>query len=141
MSNALSPDILMDADGDLPLFTRHVQGLSIIAQRIRVRLGTHRGDWPLDTTAGIPWTDILGRKPVDLEGLAALVALEVRAVPGVTQVRDLVWSQSGGDATISLTALTAYGDRIPVVVTPPGRAGNLSIAVGGILGHAGSVLP
>lgn len=139
MSNAYTPDVLMDS-GDLPLFTRLVQGLDVIAQRIRVRLSTHRGDWPLDTSAGIPWVDILGRKPADVEGLAALLALEVASVPGVVQVVDLTWSQSGGTAEVSLTAVTVTGDRIPVVVTPPGRAGNLSIVVGGVLGHAGPVI-
>jgi len=137
--NALSPDILMGADGDLPAFTRHVQGVEIIAQRIRARVATHRGDWPLDTSAGIPWTDYLGQKPVDLEGLAALLALDILATPGVEQIDDLAWSQTGDAVSITMTATTTTGDRIPVVVTPPGRAGNLSIMVGGVLGHAGPV--
>jgi hypothetical protein len=131
----------MGADGDLPLFSRHASGLEIVAQRIRVRLGTHRGDWPLDTSAGIPWTSYLGQTPVDLSGLAALVALEIRAVPGVTQVTDLEWAQNGDAASITCTALTSVGASLPVVVTPPGRAGNLSIVVGGVLGHAETILP
>ena len=139
--SATAPDVLMGADGDLPSFTRHASGMEVIAQRIRVRLGTHRGDWPLDVTVGIDWTYYLGRKPLDLAALAAVIALEILAVPGVTQVQDLDWSQDGGSATISASVLTELGRSLDVVVVPQDKAGNPSIVVGGVLGHSSTVAP
>lgn len=139
--STMTPDILMGSDGDLPAFTRHVRGVEITEQRIRVRLETHRGDWPLDTRAGISWTRYLGQKPPDLAALAAEIALEVAATPGVSSIEDLSWTQEGEAASIQLYARLATGERVPVSVTPPGRAGNLSIVVGGVLGHAGAVVP
>lgn len=140
--SATAPDVLMDpVTGDLPSFTRHASGMDVIAQRVRVRLGTHRGDWPLDVTAGIPWTDYLGRKPLDLAALASVIALEILQVPGVTRVLDLDWQQVGTSATITATVLTEVGRSLEVVVVPQDRAGNPSITVGGVLGHSSTVAP
>jgi hypothetical protein len=132
----MDPDTL-----DLPAFTRHTAGLAVIAQRVRCRLHTHRGDWPLDTSAGIDWIGFLGRKPVDLAGLAAELALEILATPGVTQVQDLEWSQDGGNATITATILTELGTSLALVVDPQDSTGNPSITVGGVLGHSGTIAP
>lgn len=140
--SARSPDILMDPDTlDLPSFTRHEAGEAIIAQRVRVRLLTHLGDWPLDTTVGIDWQGFLGRKPVDLASMAAGIAVEVLGVPGVAQVNDLEWSQDGGSATISANIVTDLGLSLPLVVNPQDTSGNPSITVGGVLGHSGTIAP
>lgn len=139
--SATAPDVLMGDDGDLPVFTRHVSGMEVIAQRVRVRLGTHRGDWPLDVRAGIPWTEYLGRKPLDMAALAAVLAVEMLAVPGVTAVEDLDWSVDNGLATITATLRTAVGKSLDVVVQPQAAAGNPSITVGGVVGHSRTVAP
>ena len=136
-----TPDVLMDPlTEDLPAFTRLSRGLEAIGQRVRIRMGTHVGDWPLDKTAGIDWTAILATKPLDLAGLAALLALEVLDTPGVLNVQDLEWSQDGGTASISATVLTECG-VLPVVIQPQDAAGNLSIFVGGVIGHSTGILP
>lgn len=139
--SAAAPDVLMGADGDLPNFTRHASGMEVIAQRVRVRLGTHLGDWPLDTTVGVDWIKHLSQKPVDLPALAAVLSLEILAVPGVTGVQDLTWAQTGTSATISATVRTSLGESLQVVVVPQDRTGNPSIVVGGIVGHSSTVAP
>jgi len=133
-------DVLMGADGDLPAFVRHAAGMEVIAQRVRVRLGTHRGDWPLDTRAGVAWTDYLGRKPLDLAALAAVLVLEILDTPGVVDVQDVDWIQNGGTYTITATVLTELGQALQVVVVPQDSAGNPSVTVGGVLGHSGTVV-
>lgn len=139
--SARSPDILMDPDTlDLPDFTRHASGLEIIAQRVRCRLQTHLGDWPLDTSAGVDWIGFLGRKPVELAAMAASLAVEILGTPGVTQVQDLEWSQDGDSATITASVLTELGESLDLVVVPQDAAGNPSITVGGVLGHSGTVV-
>lgn len=140
-AKAAALDVLMGADGDLPAYTRHASGMEVIAQRVRTRLGTHRGDWPLDTSKGIAWTSYLGRKPLDLASLAAVLSLEILDTPGVADVQDLDWEQDGGTYTITATVLTELGESLPVVVVPQDSAGNPSVTVGGVLGHSGTVAP
>ena len=136
----MSLDVIMGSDGDLPAFTRHAYGDEAIGQRLGVRLRTHVGDWPLDTTAGVDWVGFLGTKPADLEGFSASLVLEALAVPGVDQVVDLAWAQTGDAAEISFTILTSLGTELPVIVQPQDAAGNLSIVVGGLLVHSGTVI-
>lgn len=142
--SALSPDVLMDPDTlDLPAFTQHAAGIEVTAQRVRVRFQTHRGDWPLDINVGIPWVSILSTKPLDLEALAALLVLEATDTAGVEEVGDLEFLVDEDDpqsVSISMRLRTEFG-VIPVTVTPPGIKGNLSIVVGGIIGHSGTVAP
>lgn len=140
MSEPRSPDVLMDADGDLPAFTRHSSGLPIVAQRVRCRMETLLGDWPLDETEGIDWLQILGQKPVNLAGVAAVVAREASGVPGVASVQDLTWAQVGSTATISMQINTAFGS-LQLQVDPGGNAGNPSVTVGGVIGHSSTVAP
>lgn len=143
MTIGLEPDILLDpVTGDLPAFSRMVSGKSITGQRISCRLQTHVGDWPLDKDAGIDWVSLLGQKPSDIEGLAAILALEVLSVPGVIAVEDLTSTEtSPGEVQITMTAVTEQNETVPVVVTPQGIDGNPSIYVGGVLAHAGTVTP
>lgn len=136
-----SPDILMDpVTGDLPAFARHVSGMEIIAQRVRIRLTTLLGDWPLKRAAGIDWIGILGTKPFDAEAATAVLVLEMVDTPGVTGVSDVEFSQAGDTYTITATLLTEVGENIAVRIDPQGFDGNPSITVGGVLGHARRII-
>ena len=82
-------DILLDATGDLPLHPRHARGPAIIAQAIRARLLTFRGEWLLDTNVGIPYLRWTQQKPVETAPIRATLLAEVEAVAGVARVEDL----------------------------------------------------
>lgn len=137
----MSLDLLLDpVTGDLPALTRLWSGLEIIAQRVQIRTLTHRGDWPLDRTAGIDWQRHLSTKPADVDALAAELATEWRAVPGVVEVTSLTAEvTTDGASTISAELRTETGETIVPVVSAPGVDGNPSIVVGGVLGHSGWV--
>ncbi len=137
----MSLDILMDpVTGDLPSFTRHARGVEVTRQRILARLQTLVGDWPLDRSAGVDWIGILQQKPVDLPALAATLAVEVRATPGVVSVSGLTWSQEGREITVGMTAVDETGETLEVVAAPAGLDGNPSISVL-VAGHAGAIAP
>jgi hypothetical protein len=137
---AKSPDVLMDSTTeDLPAYSRMVSGMAVIAQRVRIRLTTLLGNWPLDRAAGIDWIGILGSKPFDAEAAAATVVLEMVDTPGVTGAANLDFDQDGDVFRMSCSLATEYGQDIPVVIEAPGIDGNLSIVVGGVVGHSGRV--
>lgn len=82
-------DILLDATGDLPPHPRHARGPAIIAQAIRARLLTFRGEWLIDTNVGVPYLRWTQDKPVETGPIRATLLAEVEAVAGVVRVEGL----------------------------------------------------
>lgn len=140
--NAYASGIIMDAASeDLPAFARRESGINMIAQRVRVRTLTYKGDWPLDTSAGIDWIRHLTTKPADPEALAADLAAEWANTPGILSVTDLSAAMdTSGVVTISARLETVTGEVLQPVVTAPGIDGNPSIALGSIVAAAGWVV-
>lgn len=135
-------DVLMDENGDLPVVCVLQNGQAIIAQKCECRLRTVLGDWPLDTTAGIDWLDFLGRKPANVDQFAAVLVTELLDVTGVLDVELTTASQSGGVATIEMKIQTEDDSPFDVVLSAGdvAEAGNLSITVGGVIGHSRSIV-
>jgi hypothetical protein len=74
-----------------------VSGLDAIAQAIRCRLLTFRGEWFLDESLGLPYFDeVLGLKPPRVTVARALVRDEILKVPGVTSVLEIEVAMDGG---------------------------------------------
>lgn len=138
MSNPLAIGVLMDEDTlDLPDFTRMQQGARMIAQRVRVRTLTHRGDWVLDKNAGLDWLDFMSQKPPDAEGFAADLADEWASTPGVLSVENLTWTVEGQAVTFTADLEIETGETLSVVVAAPDPDGNVSIALGAVIATAG----
>jgi hypothetical protein len=132
-SNPHALGVLLDAAGDLPDHPRLRSGLEVIAQRVRARTLTHKGEWPLDKRVGIDWIGHLSTKPLDIEGLAADLAVAWLSVPGVLSVTDLTWDVSvAGQATITASLLTVTGETLTPTVGALDADGNPSIVVGGV---------
>lgn len=141
----MSVDVLLDpATGDLPDYVQVVGGMAIIAQRVDCRLRTVLGDWPLDTTAGIDWFGFLGRKPPQVDRFAASLVVEILNTQGVVTVENLSSEMDGNIARISMDVIVeddgSGATSFPVVVKTQDETGNLSIAVGGVIGHSLSVV-
>lgn len=106
--------------GDLPVFTRHITGADLVRQRIRARLGTFRGEWILDESDGLPFLEWRASKPLDLEGIRAVVQAEIEDCPGVLRVDDLTVSFNAETQTVALVGRVLVDDdnatEIPVVV-------------------------
>jgi len=78
--DALTNDVeLVPETGQL----RRVSGTQLVAQRIRIRLRTHLGEWPLDLTKGVNWRDQVFVKNPNLGKISADFQRIILEVPGV----------------------------------------------------------
>ena len=79
--------IAVGADGDIdPAFVL-VDGLEAVRQRVLQRLAFVRGEWFLDTGAGVPYYEEIFNRPHH-EGLAAqVIAQELARLPLVQDVQ------------------------------------------------------
>lgn len=82
---ALDPetnDLFKDSTGNLGI----VRGAVAVGQHVRQRLKTFRGEWFLDTTAGVPWlAQIMGRE-YDPALAEAVVKAEILDTDAVTEI-------------------------------------------------------
>lgn len=75
-------DLALDDAGNLMTVT----DAHAVGQHVRQRLRTHRGEWFLDTQAGVPWLDqVLGRQ-YDPTLAEAVIKAEIAATAGVTGI-------------------------------------------------------
>lgn len=74
-------------NGDLPVRTEHISGIELVAQRVRIRLGTHRREWLFNPRVGLPFMRWRAQKPPPLGRIEARVRRTVRDTPGVREVR------------------------------------------------------
>lgn len=76
-------DLRVGADGGPLLVTEG----EAIGQHIRQRLMLWRGEWFLNTGAGVEWTRyVLGRPPSEIQIAEAVIKAEIAATPGVTEI-------------------------------------------------------
>jgi hypothetical protein len=76
-------DIHFEADGNLAMARGHVA----IGQHVRQRLKFWRGEWFLDTDAGVDWLNEVFNLRGDQAALAdALVKAEIAGTPGVEKI-------------------------------------------------------
>jgi hypothetical protein len=77
-------DIHIDASGNLAM----ARGGDAVAQHVRQRLKFWRGEWFLDTEAGVDWTRwLLGRQPSEAATAEAVIKQVILSTPGVTTLR------------------------------------------------------
>jgi len=99
-------NLSLDAHGHLAL----VSGAIGLRQRIVTHLRFWRGEWALDTDAGIPYYErVLGRQPLAVS--TAAIATAVRRIPGVRRIESLEVESSPNDraATLRLSVDTDEG--------------------------------
>mgnify|MGYP001472135756 CR=1 FL=1 len=87
----LSPSILphndlhIDAGGNLVMVT----GAAAIGQHIRQRLMFWKGEWFLDTLAGVDWRgDVFSLQPQQKELVDATIKAEIIGTPGVVDIEE-----------------------------------------------------
>lgn len=103
-----SPDgsLALDDHGHLAL----VSGAAAARQRIVSHLRLWRGEWALDTAAGIPYYDrVLGKQPAAVS--TAAVSTAVRRIPDVLRIDSIAVETAPADraTTLRLTVETADG--------------------------------
>lgn len=105
--------------GDLPVFTRHITGIDLILQRVRIRLETGLGEWRLDTRRGLDYQGWTQMKPPPTNLVSGLIRSEVANTPGVIRVTSWEAEYDATTRTITITGSvdTEYGE-VTVVVRP-----------------------
>lgn len=111
-------DLELTSGGDIPLRPGTITGAEAVAQNVRVRLGTHLGEWPQDASVGLPYVTWLTTKPVDVDAITARIRRTVRETPGVISVNG--WSGTlGADGTVTVTGSAVVEDGAVLDVQAP----------------------
>jgi len=97
--------LLLDENGDL-VVTADLQfssGLDAIAQGIRIRILTFRGEWKLNLDTGVPYyQDLLGQRFDQVKAHAAF-RNAISSTPGVSEISSLAASFNGRTRTMSVS--------------------------------------
>ena len=80
--DAASHDLVLDAAGSLALVT----DAEAVGQHAKQRLMTYRGEWFLDTSAGLPWVQSILVRPFDAAVAASYVKSETLGTTGVDSI-------------------------------------------------------
>jgi len=120
-------DIALDSNLDLSVSNRMIRGRDVVAQRVRIRLQQHLGDWVLDTSEGIDWKAYLSTKPVPVATIEAAVFREISTTPGVLAVGEVTGAVVGRNLTITATYTTPEGEQAATLSAAPG-ARNFALA-------------
>lgn len=118
-------DLGLDSDGDIPLYGRPITGAEQVAQRVRIRLGTHLGEDPRDATRGLPYVSWLTTRPVPVTAIVARIRREVADTDGVISVAGWTGTldRDTGALTISGSAVVVDNVQLRVVARPLTPAG------------------
>lgn len=114
-------DLLLDDDGDLAIVDGDLglarANIAGIGQLVRIACGMFRGEWFLDTEAGIPYFEEVFVKAPDMAAIREWFRREVAAVPGVRSVTriDLVFDGATRELTINITADTDAGELVETI--------------------------
>jgi hypothetical protein len=81
-------DVGLDSSGDLPHATQHIDGIKLIIQRVTIRLNMALGEWVLDQTQGLDYFAFARQRPVDVDGIGAIIRAEIENTPGVTRIEN-----------------------------------------------------
>lgn len=102
-------DILLAGNGDLKITTDGdiLLGDSV-AQKIRIKLGWHQGEWQWDRDEGLPYLESVFVKTPDTDLIERLIREKIFEVTEVTEVKDVsvTIDAKSRDAVIRYTALT-----------------------------------
>jgi hypothetical protein len=100
----LTDNDLTIVGGDLALEERRFED---VAQAVLVTLQTHRGEYELDTSAGVPWRSQVLGKGRDLTTIGLLIKGIVERIDGVLRVSDVTATldRQTRALTITFTAL------------------------------------
>jgi hypothetical protein len=138
---AVTLDVGLNENGDLPAFTRHISGIDLVMQRVNVRLRTFYGEWILDRKKGLPFFTWAAQKPPDVDGIGAVVRREIEGTPGVVRVDDWEGEFDAEAASLSYTCTvrTTDGDA-EVRIQPFGNSDNRNPSIMAVI-RQGRVAP
>jgi|SRR5690554_937285 len=63
-----------------------VDGLELVAQRLRVRLNRRLGEWIWDTRRGVPWLETVFVRPPNISAISTALKSEIIGTAGVIEL-------------------------------------------------------
>lgn len=85
---------------------RLATGPEAVVTQVAIRLWTILGTWGDDTALGMPWLRLAAPNVADIE-VEALARRQVRAVPGVLDVLEVIVGWSGAARSVAVRVLVA----------------------------------
>ena len=85
-----------------------------VMQSVLCRLRSFKGEWFLDTTAGMPWYQEVFTRPANLPSIEARIKAEILNTDGVDQLTRfaVVLDRTSRRLTVTFEAVTSYGEII-----------------------------
>jgi hypothetical protein len=109
---ALDPitgDLLLDDTGRARLTT---PGQEAVQQRLQLRLSLWQGEYPLDTSVGVPYGSLLGRKGAEVLASRTLRAA-AESCPGLAQLTAFSFAlDAERHATVTLAGRASNGEPV-----------------------------
>lgn len=100
----LGPDIrLGDNSHDLVIVDGDLQLVADVAQAIKIRLLTVRGEWFLDNELGVPYFEEIFVKAPDLDRVRSIYRQTILDTPGVLDVRTITLSYTASTRELSVS--------------------------------------
>lgn len=89
-----------------------VNGAAAVGQAVYTRLLMLRGEWFLDTDAGVPYLTDIMTKPVNLARVESAIKQIILETDGVNQVRSfsMVYDNTTRSVVIAANVVTDYDD-------------------------------
>lgn len=106
-------DLSLDADGNLAT----VINAEAVAQHVRQRLKSFRGEWFLDTTAGVPWLDQVLGYQYDPALAESVIKAEILGTDGVIEITSFSVRFDRTKRALeayNITVLTIYDEEVTV---------------------------
>lgn len=130
----MSYDWMLDESGDLSETGLTIGGDMLVLQALKIQLGTARGEWPLDSDAGVPWLEWSEFAPAPVGAVEAWLLAEILSVEGVAAVErsdvrlDVAAARIEGEFTIRLESQARA--RLNLAVDPLTLSNNPALVVG-----------
>lgn len=85
-----------------------------VMQSVLCRLRTFKGEWFLDTSAGMPWYQEVFTRPANLPSIEARIKAEILNTDGVEKLTKFSTSldRTLRRLTVSFEAVTSYGEIV-----------------------------
>lgn len=89
-----------------------VQDGEEVVQHVRTRLQFYLEEWFLDILAGVPYTQKIFTKPVNLANIESILKTKILSTPGVERLTEFAMNYEGQSIrklTVSFSAETSFG--------------------------------
>jgi hypothetical protein len=102
-----------------------VRDADAIAQEVRVTLRWWRGEWFLDTSAGMPYLEQLLGKGISEETIREMLTARIEAVPGVGHVEsiEIDTDRARRVSSIDIVIVTEEGETVELADVVLGAGG------------------